>query len=481
MQTIRARLSLNTLLVLALGMTLAAALAWQAVANLYIETQRHNLLAQAKLLAATLQGEPLPENPQPYSQTLNVTPGIHTRLLTDNGAVALSLPLTDPSVQAPLAEQNASLPTSELLQRPEIKSALQGTPATALRRVLDNQRVLYAAAPIYADEGRVTGIVYIATPLPPAGLPTDLLLQLLGATLLAILLASFAGRYLSRQISKPLENLASAADSIASGNLQTSVLPESGITELQELGQTFNAMADSLRRSDEAKQAFLADVTHELRTPLTVIKGTIETLEDGALDDREGRVPLLASMSRETERLIRLVNELLLLTRADAGSLQMEIQPLDLAELARERCELFAPLARQRDVELVCRSTCQFEQHILADRDRLSQVLDNLLDNAIRHSPANSTITVSIEEKDDGLQCSVIDQGAGVPAEHLPLIFERFYRVDKSRARSEGGAGLGLAIAKALIEAMGGNISAHSNEHEGITVAFWLPAKIPQE
>ena len=493
MQTIRARLSLNTLLVLMLGMILAAALAWQAVSNLYITTQRDNLLAQAKLIAAALQGQPLPTNPQPYSQTSNVAPGIHTRLLTEGGAVVVGLPLTDLSVQMPLAEQNASIPTSELIQRPEIQSALQGTPATALRQVLGTQRVLYAAAPIQDDSGQIVGIVYIATPLPATGLPANIILQLLGAILLAILLASLAGRYLAQQIARPLEGLAIAATSIARGDLHARAPTDSNIKELHSLGQTFNSMTDSLRQSDEAKKAFIADVTHELRTPLTVIKGTIETLEDGALDDHEGRGPLLTSLGRETDRLIRLVNELLVLTRADAGSLQLEIQPLDLVELARERCELLSNLATRQGIKLqvtprsddsakrpgrVSRPTATkvATTEILADHDRLSQVMDNLLDNAIRHSPADSIIMVSIEEKDDGLECSVADQGTGIPAEHLPFIFERFYRVDKARNRKDGGTGLGLAIARALIHAQGGHISAQSVEGQGTTITFWLPS-----
>ena len=488
MQTIRARLSLNTLLVLMLGMALATALAWQAVANLYITAQRDNLLAQAKLIAAALDGQPLPTNPQPYSQTSNIAPGIHTRLLTENGAVVFSLPLADASVQMPLAEQSASIPTSELVRRPEIKSALQGTPATALRRVLGAQRVLYASAPIYADDGHITGIVYLATPLPATGLPANIILQLIGAILLAVLLASLAGRYLARQIARPLEGLANAANTLANGDLRAIAPTDSNIKELHSLGQTFNTMTESLRQSDEAKKAFIADVTHELRTPLTVIKGTIETLEDGALDDREGRGPLLTSMGRETDRLIRLVNELLVLTRADAGFLQLVIQPVDLVELANERCELLSNLAARQGIELkVLPRSDDFSRpnsatevattwgFMLADPDRLSQVMDNLLDNAIRHSPANSTITTAIEEKDDGLECSVTDQGAGIPAEHLPFIFERFYRVDKSRNRKDGGTGLGLAIARALILAQGGHISAQSLEGQETTITFWLP------
>jgi signal transduction histidine kinase len=248
---------------------------------------------------------------------------------------------------------------------------------------------------------------------------------------------------------------------ISKGDLKQRVTPDSNITELHGLKQAFNEMAENLRQSDEAKRAFIADVTHELRTPLTVIKGTIETLEDGALDDVEGRGPLLASMQRETDRLIRLVNELLVLTRADAGALQLNMQTLDLAELVRSRGEILSSLAARRQITLnVCEEGGQSGLLVRADPDRSSQILDNLLDNAIRHSPENATITITLKQVSDGVECSVSDQGTGIPAQHLPFIFERFYRVDASRNRRDGGTGLGLAIARALVDAQGGNIRA---------------------
>jgi signal transduction histidine kinase len=483
MQTIRTRLSLNYLIVLVLGMMLAGMLTWLAVEQLYINTQRENLLAQARLIAAALQGTTFPiEAAQSYSQTANVTPGIHTRLLSEGGAVVVGLPLSDDFIQVPVAEQSASVPTSELVQRPEIDSALKGTPATALRRVLDNQRVLYATAPVYAENGQISGIVYIATPLPAAGLPTNIILQLIGAMIVAVMIAILAGSLLARKIARPLEGLASAANAISTGDLKQHIAIESNITELDRLKQTFNEMTESLHQSDEAKKAFIADVTHELRTPLTVIKGTIETLEDGAVDDVEGRGPLLASMQRETDRLIRLVNELLVLTRADAGSLQLNIQPLDLSALAKTRCDVFSNLATRRGISLeVCKADWQFALLVRADPDRLSQVIDNLLDNAICHSPEDSTVTITIKPTDDSVECSVSDQGTGIAAHHLPFIFERFYRVDASRSRNRknGGAGLGLTIARALIHAQGGQISAQSVEGQGTTITFWLPLPHP--
>jgi signal transduction histidine kinase len=477
MQSIRTRLSLNYFLVLLLGMTLAGALAWLAVERLYLDTQRENLLAQARLIAAALEGSPLPSGPaEPYSQTTNVAPGVHTRLISEGGAVVVGLPLAEAFTQVPVAEQSASIPTSELVRRPEIDSALNGIPATAIRRVLGTRRVLYAAAPVYTANGQIRGIVYIATPLPTIGLPTNLVLQLFGALLAAFLLATLAGTLLARRLARPLEEFARAAAAISKGMLGRRVETDSTIRELHSLGKTFNEMAESLRQSDEAKKAFIADVTHELRTPLTVIKGTIETLEDGALDDTQGRGPLLTSMQRETDRLIRLVNELLVLTRADAGSLPLSLQALDLAELARARCEVFIGLASRQGVEIASRSECH-SGPLHADPDRLSQVLDNLLDNAIRHSPKNSTITVTVQPAKNGIECSVSDQGTGIPARHLPFIFERFYRVDSARTRhrTDGGTGLGLAIARALIHAHGGQIHAQSVEGEGTKITFWLP------
>jgi signal transduction histidine kinase len=298
--------------------------------------------------------------------------------------------------------------------------------------------------------------------------------------MIAVLLATFAGTFLARTLALPLEGLANAATAVSQGDLKQHVSMESNIAELNRLRQTFNDMTESLRQSDEAKKAFIADVTHELRTPLTVIKGTIETLEDGALDDVEGRGPLLISMQRETDRLIRLVNELLVLTRADADTLQLNLQTIALEKIAISRCEVFSQLAARQGVKLECRSDrfAQSDLLVNADPDRLSQVVDNLLDNAIRHSPRNSTITVAINEINAGVECSVSDQGTGIPAPHLPFIFERFYRVDaaRSRNRKDGGTGLGLAIARALINAQGGQIRAQSVEGKGATITFWLPS-----
>ena len=335
--------------------------------------------------------------------------------------------------------------------------------------------MLYAAAPIIGENGEIDGIVYLAMPLPPAGLPTTIVLQFAGAVLLAVGLAVGTGTLLMRRIAYPLEGFVLAAQSVSRGDLGMRVPTGSGISELDRLGEAFNTMTDSLQHSDQARNAFLADVTHELRTPLTVIKGTAETLEDGAIDDPEGRVSLLASMQRETDRLIRIVNDLLVLTRADAGALHLDLRPLDLAELARSRCDQLTPLAARRRVNLQVAAEEEWIC-VLGDSDRLAQVFDNLLDNAIRHTRDDTAVTVTVRREGEEVLCAVEDQGSGIPADHLPFIFERFYRVDSARNRNNGGAGLGLAIVRALVQAQGGHINAQSEEGEGTTITFHLPA-----
>jgi signal transduction histidine kinase len=331
----------------------------------------------------------------------------------------------------------------------------------------------------------VSQIVYLASPLPDTqwqALPEGVRWQFVGLLLFAVALVSGAGLLLARRISRPLAKLADAAHGVAGGDLAQTVPEDAAIIELSVLGRAFNAMTASLRQSDQAKTAFISDVSHELRTPLTVIKGSIETLQDGALDDLEMRGQFLNSMNLETERLIRLVNDLLVLTRADAGALNLHLQTVDLGELARSRCERLAHTAELRQVRLL--PSFEAEPYpVRADADRLAQVLDNLLDNAIRYSPPGGEVKLILKQEADRVVCQVADCGVGIPANHLPFIFERFYRVESARERnvsdgntSQVGSGLGLAIVRSLVTAHGGDVSVTSSEGKGTTFSFWLPA-----
>jgi two-component system, OmpR family, sensor histidine kinase BaeS len=476
MMALRLRLTLSYLAVVALGMTVAAALAWDSVERLYLEMQRANLLAEAQRVASRLGAEPASDVAAPYSQLANTQLGIHTHVLASEGAIVLDLQPPGPRL---LQGVGGQLTPEELLGRPEIAQALAGQPATAIREIAGagGRRVLYAAAPVPPAAGASPRVIYIASPLPDTGwdaLPASLLGQLLGAAALALAAAGVAGWWLALRISEPLASLAQGADRVAAGDLNYSVPVDSSVAELAGLGRAFNAMTASLRQGDLAKTAFIADVTHELRTPLTVIKGTVETLQDGAVDDLDAREGFLASITHETERLIRMVNHLLVLTRADAGVLQLQPRLLDLGALARARACQLAALAAQRGVQLSVNAPNSAP--VLADELRLAQVIDNLLDNAIRHTPRGGKVAVTVMKGESKVSCAVADTGAGIAAEHLPLIFERFYRADASRSRSLGGCGLGLAISRALVTAHGGQIGAASTVGQGTTVSFCLPA-----
>ncbi len=482
------RLALSYLALIILGMGIAAPLAWLSLERLYLENQTASLLAQAQLVASALSAQP----PQavsagepgalPYSQLSNALPGIHSRVIDPQGGAVIDLAGGAPSLEAgldlPALAQNAAglVTPEELLSRPEIVQAQQGQPATAIRSVAaaGGRRVLYAAVPVLAGDGQVTQIVYLATPLPdPGALQNALRWQVLGAVLAAAGLAGAAGLFLARQISRPLSDLARAARAVAGGDLQQAVPVDGAVQELETLGTAFNGMTASLRQADQAKTAFISDVSHELRTPLTVIKGTIETLQDGALDDLEARGPFLEAMSRETERLIRLVNDLLVLTRADAGALNLQPELFNLVELAEARTAYFAPLAAQNQVRL--RVDAAAPCPVLADPDRIAQVLDNLLANAIRYSPAGAEVTVSLTREPGSCLCRVADHGPGIAPKDLPHIFDRFYRADTARARAQGGSGLGLAIARSLVHAHGGEIAAANRQGAGAVLTFWLP------
>jgi signal transduction histidine kinase len=221
---------------------------------------------------------------------------------------------------------------------------------------------------------------------------------------------------------------------------------------------------------------FVANVSHELRTPLTAIKGLVETLRDGAVDDAGVRDRFLETVEGETDRLIRLVNDLLVLSRADSEALNLRREATDLGEVAGEVADRLSPQAESRQVSI--RVEASPGPHIaLADPDRIDQVLVNLLDNAIKYSRPGGIVMLGVSGTSNRMiQVQVRDEGIGIPAADLPRIGERFYRSDKARSRTLGGSGLGLAIAEALVVAHGGNLFLESVEGEGTVVTFTLPA-----
>ncbi len=243
-------------------------------------------------------------------------------------------------------------------------------------------------------------------------------------------------------------------------------------------GATTGAVAvvrdvSDVRATERLRRELTANVSHELRTPLTSIKGFAETLLAGAMSDEETCRRFLTIIDNEAARLMKLVDDLMALSRLESRAITMELAPVRLDELISEAVGRMRPQAARQQITL--RTTGLIEDAVLADRDRILQVLTNLLDNAIKFTPDGGTVEVATAATPYEAMISVSDSGRGIPAEHLPRIFDRFYRIDRSRSREAGGTGLGLAIAKHIVEAHSGHITAASRVGRGSTFTFTLP------
>jgi len=294
--------------------------------------------------------------------------------------------------------------------------------------------------------------------------------SLLLGGLAALLIALVLGTVLFRQLTTPLAELTAATERIASGDLEQRVRIRSR-DELGRLGEAFNRMAESLKRSEELRRRMIADISHELRTPLTVIRGGLEALRDGVYAPTPER---LAEIDREALLLDRLVEDLHELALAEAGELQLERGPTDLVKLIEKFAARVRPQLEERGLELLLRLPERLERLNL-DGDRIEQVLHNLVGNAERYTPKGGRITIAVEDEGQEVVVQMADTGRGIPQEQLPYIFERFYRGERARSRRGGGAGLGLAIAKQLVEAHGGRIWADSEPGRGTKISFALP------
>ena len=292
----------------------------------------------------------------------------------------------------------------------------------------------------------------------------------LGGIFLALIITLFvlAGTNL-RRMSMPLDDLLAASNRLADGDYATRV-EESGPPEVRSLTRAFNSMAERLQVNDQQRRAMLADVSHELRTPLTVIQGNLEGVLDGLYPADEAR---LKSILEETQILSRLIDDLRTLALAESGALQLRLESTDLANLVREMVGAFRSQADEGGVKMEL-SLPESDLSLELDPERIRQVLTNLIANALRYSPRGGSIRIGLTESGQGpgrgALLSVEDSGPGIAAADLPHVFERFYKSADSR-----GMGLGLSIAKYIVEAHGGEIKAESSPGRGTKISFSLP------
>ncbi len=489
------RLILSHLLVIVIGMTLLSFLLLSLVEGYFIQAFQQSLITQAHLIAQALAvpGSPSSSAAGP-TPTPPAFPSAQNSLQQQTGPISIQIQNTSPD--APTLENATIRLSTELDTRVRVldtrgivladstgadrgrdlggnsyvASALRGEETTHTE---DNW--MFVATPLRSN-GRIIGAIYIGQPLRDVlGVLADLRMRLFLSAGASLVLSAVVGWWLARAIAHPLRELTLAANHLAQGDFNYPLQMQTS-DEMGDLARAFRSMSQDLQHMLQTRTDLVSNVSHELRTPLTAIKGLIETLRDGAVDDLDKRDQFLESIEDETDRLIRLVNDLLLLSRADSQALTLHREQFDMTGLARDCVSELTAAAVARQLTLLVEGS---PVSAYADSDRVRQVLFNLLDNAMRYSPPGQVVRVSISATADGVAVSVQDNGPGIPAADQARVFERFYRADKSRsrqARGASGAGLGLAIARTLVEAHGGRIALASAEGQGTTVRFTLPA-----
>jgi len=371
-------------------------------------------------------------------------------------------------------------PRSEQFPPPFILTDTNGIVLVSNGRFTSGQQVpdedLELGIPIMED-GKTVGIL-VPTRVPFQGNPRELEfierinITLLYGALIGAVIALFLGIFLSRTITRPIRELTQATHAVSQGDLSQQV-PVRTKDELGNLATAFNIMSSELLRSVNARKQMTADIAHELRTPLSLILGHAEAVHDGVLPPTKDNFEIIRE---EATRLEHLVNDLRTLSLADAGELSISLQTIEPGGLLQEVASHYQFQTQKKNIKLEL-DIAQHLSPLEIDPGRMTQVLTNILDNAMRHTPEGGHIILSAKQVGNTIQLAIQDSGPGLPNGEAERIFERFYRVDSSRQREDGGSGLGLAIARSIVQAHNGQLSAESEPGKGLKVIITLPEK----
>lgn len=365
--------------------------------------------------------------------------------------------------------------------RKEVTEAIESGVGEASRKSITLGLNMKYLAVSFMGEGGAIGVVRLSMPLTEIERGVDAVNKIfIMGGLLAIIITLIVGYFVSKNISRPIHKMKETALSIAGGDL-TKRASVNTTDELGDLARALNQMADelelkvdNLEKLDRVRTDFVANVSHELKTPLTSIKGFIETLEDGAIDEKENAKKFLSIIRKHTERLDNIINDLLNLTEMETGKERIDLTNFDLKALLDEVTWSFthALSIKKQNLKVDYKGK---NFNIKGDKDKIEQVLVNLIDNALKYTRQSGEIKVSLFEEKDNVMFVIEDNGIGISKEHLDRIFERFYRVDKARSREAGGTGLGLAIVKHAISLHNGHIEIDSELGKGTKITVILP------
>jgi two-component system phosphate regulon sensor histidine kinase PhoR len=411
----------------------------------------------------------------------------HLRTISHSGGVRVTLIAADGSVieDSEILDENL-LQVENHLMRPEIQQAARFARGTDIRQSATvGIEYLYLAKrlqrPLFIGVSKSAEYLRLSIPLIELQKVSDEIhLKILIAGIFVLILVIGVSILVSYRISKPMIEIARKAETIHTGNLDTTI----EITSKDEIGQVakaFNEMVErlkmditQLKKLEQVRSQFLGNVSHELRTPIFALQGYLETLLDGAIDDPNVNRDFLEKAHSHAIRLNALLNDLIDISRIESGEMKMSFRYFNLKEFVDSVCADFQSMAEVKKITLALNPAIDPVLQVLGDRERLTQLLTNLIDNAIKYNQTGGQVTIIARELDNIIWIDVVDTGVGIADEHLSRIFERFYRVDKERSREAGGTGLGLAIVKHIIEAHGGKVEVRSELGKGSTFSVSL-------
>ncbi len=462
-----------------------------AVQNYFYTVQHDQLLSRADFLAVQW-GQLYFQSGESWANLNRLTdssPDLFVVIDTNQQLHSARPPVFVNLSQNDIPALNSALLRS-LSKGQEVTGSLQGSPGDS--SVFSG---LYISVPIYDNGqpgGKIIGALLVAQPdkYPQGFAPGDVLATLdkvilITGAAIGIVVIAFSV-FLTRHLTRPLVSLTAAAERMKGGDYTQRVDTPPNKDEIGTLAQTFNDMAGKietdvteLRRQDQLRRDMIANIAHDLVTPLTAIQGFSEAIADEVISAPEARYETAQLIGREVQRLRRLVSDMQNMTALETGRMQLDIAPLNMRTLVDEVLEVIGPECEQASIALR-NEIAPNTPLVLADSDRITQVLLNLLDNARRYTPENGSISVGASLEADArgakwLAISVQDTGSGIDPANLPFIFDRFFRIDRSRSGAHGGSGLGLSIVKAIVTGHGGTIKVESAPGQGTRISFTLP------